>query len=174
MRLMNSSERKDLYPHLTPSWLTLTKYIGDVTEIRGPKIPTAYLAHRRPIRSVKKEMRNRRTFCQRMGRSKTHLVDLCAPSTPLFVMLILEEVGSVVDYSTSQRFRPIFAFEERKWLLYVMVWKRVLGWDRYDSKAKAVATRAELRLEVVTRIWLHWIRLMARTFSLLGLELLAD
>lgn len=119
-------------------------------------------------------MRNRRTFCQRMGRSKTNLVDLCSPSTPLFVMLILEEVGSVVDYPTSQRFRPIFAFEERKWLLNVMVWKRVLGWDRYDSKAKAVATRAELRLEVVTRIWLHWIRLMARTFSLLGLELLAD
>lgn len=94
---MNNSERKDLYPHLTPSRLTLTKYIGDVTEIRGPKILTAYLAHRRPIRSVKKEMRNRRTFCQRMGRSKTHLVDLCSPSTPLFVMLILEEVGSVVE-----------------------------------------------------------------------------
>lgn len=38
-------------------------------------------------------------FYQRMGRSKTHLADLCSPSTPLFFMPVLEEVGSVVDYS---------------------------------------------------------------------------
>ena len=90
-------ERKGLYPHLTPSRLTLTKFIGEVTEVQGPKMLTAYLAHRRSIHSVIKEMRKRRTFDQRMGRSKTQLVDLCSPSNPLFFMPMLEEVGSV-DY----------------------------------------------------------------------------
>ena len=53
--------------------------------------------------------------------------------------------------------------------MYDMVWNRALGWDRYEAKAKAAAIRAELRLEMVTRILLHRIWLTARTFSLLGL-----